>query len=216
MRALLILGLSVSITAAAHAAPGGAPRPERPAPTSTTLPTRDPQAQGPRQEAEEIYALAHEEVAKAKKDLEAGKAKNAEKKFKRALERTERAVALDPRYHEAWNILGYCARKLGDYPRALAAYEKCLAIEPNYVPAREYLGEAYVDRGEPARARAQLAVLERLGAAEEAAELREMIEAYEKAHPAAAPPDSAAAAPKPAAADSASALPDTTAGSSGR
>src|SRR5262245_1290242 len=54
-----------------------------------------------RQEAEESYALAYEEVGKARKDLEDGKAKNAEKKFRRALERCEKAVALDERYHEA-------------------------------------------------------------------------------------------------------------------
>lgn len=137
----------------------------------------------PRQEAEQSYALAYEEVGKAREDLEDGKAKNAEKKFRRALERCEKAVAFDERYHEAWNLLGYTARKTGDYDKAFKAYDRCLAIKPDYAPAREYLGEAWLDKGDAKKARDQLVWLERLGATEELKTLKTRYDAWTAAHP---------------------------------
>lgn len=136
-----------------------------------------------RQEAEQSYALAYEEIGKAKKDLEEGKTKNAEKKFRRALERCEKAVSFDERYHEAWNLLGFTARKTGDYDKAFKAYERCLTIKPDYAPAREYLGEAWLEKGDAVKARAQLLWLERLEAVEEAKTLKSALDAWAAAHP---------------------------------
>ena len=144
-----------------------------------------------RQEAEQSYALAYEEVGKARKDLEDGKAKNAEKKFRRALERCEKAVAYDERYHEAWNLLGYTARKTGDYDKAFKAYDRCLAIKPDYAPAREYLGEAWLDKGDAKKAREQMVWLERLGASEELKTLKTHFDAWMAAHPESAAPPAA-------------------------
>lgn len=146
----------------------------------------------PRQEAEASYALAYEEVGKARKDVEDGKAKNAEKKFRRALERCEKAVALDERYHEAWNLLGYTARKTGDYDKAFKAYERCLAIKPDYAPAREYLGEAWLEKGDAKKAKDQLVWLERLGATVELKTLKTSYDAWVAAHPDAAVPPATA------------------------
>jgi tetratricopeptide (TPR) repeat protein len=154
----------------------------------------------PRQEAEQSYALAYEEVGKAKKDVEKGKAKNAEKHFKRALEQSEKAVSLDDRYHEAWNLVGYTARKTGDYEKAFKAYDRCLAIKPDYAPAREYLGEAWLDKGDAKKAKEQLVWLERLGASVELKTLKASFDAYVAQHPEAAAPASS-----PAPADSSSA-----------
>jgi tetratricopeptide (TPR) repeat protein len=161
----------------------------------------------PRQEAEQSYALAYEEVARARKDIEDGKAKNAEKKFKRALERCEKAVAFDERYHEAWNLLGYTARKTGDYNKAFKAYERCLSIKPDYAPAREYLGEAWLEKGDAKKARDQMVWLERLGATVELKTLKTSYDAWVAAHPEAAVPPATA----PMRADSAS----TTSGTAG-
>jgi len=151
----------------------------------------------PRGEAERHYAAAYEEIAAAKQELAGNKAKNAAKRFRRALESGKAAVALDPRYHEAWNLVGYAARRLGDYEQAFAAYERCLAIKPDYAPAREYLGEAWLEKGDPKKAREQLVLLEAYGAtaSEDAKTLRAAIAAYEAAHPAdAAAADSSAGA----------------------
>lgn len=154
-----------------------------------------------RQQAEQLYAKAYEEVGKAKKDIEDGKAKNADKKFKHALETCEQAVALDERYHEAWNLLGYTARKTGDYDKSFKAYDQCLTIKPDYAPAREYLGEAWLDKGDVKKAHDQLLWLERLAATEELKTLKTRFDAYVAAHPEAALPPAAT----PAQADTATA-----------
>ena len=182
-----VLGLLTLTAAVALASPGDTPAPPSTPPPSTSpsLPSgQAPPATGPRAEAEQTYALAYEEIAKAKKDLEGGKTKNANKKFKRALGRVENAVALDPAYHEAWNLLGYSARKLGDYDKAFKAYEKCLELKPEYAPAREYLGEAWLEKGDPGKAREQLVLLDRFAPeSEEGKQLRASIDTYMTAHP---------------------------------
>ena len=66
--------------------------------------------------------------------------------------------------HEAWNLVGYTARKTGDYDKSFKAYQRCLDIKPDYAPAREYLGEAWLDKGEVKKAHDQLLWLERLAA----------------------------------------------------
>lgn len=160
------------------------PKPERPPSTSSALPPGgQEQVSGARIEAERKYALAYDEIAKAKKDLADGKAKNADKKFRRALERAQDAVALDSTYHEAWNMVGYASRKLGEYDRAFAAYGKCLSIKPDYAPAREYLGEAWLEKNDPSKAREQLAVLETMNPdSDESKALRGAVDAYATAH----------------------------------
>ena len=76
-------------------------------------------------------------------------------------------------------MVGFCARKSGDLKRAFDAYQKCLAIEPEYAEAHEYLGEAYLMSGDLAKAKEQLAWL-RSRKSDEADELGEKVEAYEK------------------------------------
>lgn len=197
--------LAVLVAASAVFAMSSEPRDPPPSPSSGQSSIPGSSGQGgtavtPRQEAEQSYALAYEEVARARKDIEDGRAKNAEKKFRRALERCENAVSLDPRYHEAWNLLGYTARKTGDYDKAFKAYERCLAIKADYAPAREYLGEAWLEKGDAKKARDQMVWLERLGATVELKTLKASYDAYVAAHPDAAAPPAA-----PAGADSASA-----------
>lgn len=150
-----------------------------------------------RQEAERWYGDAYGDVAKATKEAAEGKAKNAEKRFKRALERGERAVGLDTTYYEALNLVGYCARNLHQYDKSLSAYTRCLVLKPDYAAAREYLGELYVEMGDLAKAREQLAWLERLNVEDAASSLQAKIDARTAAHP-----DSSTAAPTPAASDS--------------
>jgi tetratricopeptide (TPR) repeat protein len=177
----VVLLLAVASPAFAAMGGGSSSNPP-PVPSSEIKPT---DKADPRMEAEGLYAEGYEEVAKAKKDIEAGKTKNVSKRFKKALERGEAAVALAPDYHEAWNLVGYSARQLKDYERSIAAYEKCLAIKPDYAAAREYLGEAFVETGDVSKAKIQLAWLEKMDEKTMVESLRAQIDAWEKAHPAA-------------------------------
>jgi tetratricopeptide (TPR) repeat protein len=53
--------------------------------------------------------------------------------------------------------IGFATRKLGDVDAALPLYAKALALNPNYSVARAYLGEAFLTKGEPDKAKAELA-----------------------------------------------------------
>ena len=178
---ILTAAVLVAVLATAAAANmGGSPPPEPSTPQGDIRPT---EAMTPRQQAQQLYGGAYDDIAKAGKDLADGKEKNAQKKFKRALDRSQQAVALDPSYYEAWNLVGYASRKLSDYPRSLEAYDRCLKLKPDYTAAREYLGEAYVELGKIREAREQLAWLQRLAADEQASTLSSRIDAWQKAHP---------------------------------
>jgi tetratricopeptide (TPR) repeat protein len=173
----LLAGLLIAGSAWGNASP-----PTPPPSTPSSLPeSRD--AQSPREEAELSYASAYEEIGKAKKDLEKGKTKSAEKRFRKALDHAERATQLDDTYFEAWNLVGYAARNLADYERSLAAYDRCLKLKFDYAPAREYLGETHLAMGNLKGAREQLGQLERLRATEEHANLKAAIDAWVVKHP---------------------------------
>jgi len=85
------------------------------------------------------------------------------------------AVALNPRYAEAWNGLGYALRNQGRYPDSIKAYDEALRLRPDFPEALEYLGEAYVRVRRLDDARRVLERLKPLDAAR-AKELAELIE----------------------------------------
>jgi tetratricopeptide (TPR) repeat protein len=81
-----------------------------------------------------------------------------------ALAKEERyAEALDvlnllqnPNTPEALNYRGYATRKLGRIDEGIGYYRRSIALDPRYALVREYLGEAYVIKGDTARAKTQL------------------------------------------------------------
>lgn len=195
IRTISAAALALVLAAPALASFGSGPSTPAPTPSATGTPSSDSSKPGvtARQDAERWYHDAYEDIQKGQAERTAKKDKTAEKRFRRALERGEKAVGLDSAYHEAWNLVGYAARKLKEYDRAVAAYERCLKLKPDYAPAREYLGEAYVELGKIDLARQQLAAIDALKAPEEARTLQAAIEAWEKANPAAASAESAGA-----------------------
>jgi len=62
----------------------------------------------------------------------------------------------NPNTAEALNYRGYATRKLGRIDEGIGYYRKSIALDPHYAQVREYLGEAYVIKGDLARAKAQL------------------------------------------------------------
>ena len=64
----------------------------------------------------------------------------------------------DPRF---LTYIGYATRKLGRMDEAMGFYNRALAAKPDYVVARAYLGEAFLERGERAKAAEQLTLIER-------------------------------------------------------
>ncbi len=70
--------------------------------------------------------------------------KEATEQYSNARAKFELAVQLAPSMPEAWNMLGYTRRKLGEYESALQAYDKSLSLKPSFPEAIEYRGEAYL------------------------------------------------------------------------
>ena len=54
------------------------------------------------------------------------------------------------------NLIGFSTRKLGDIDKGIDYYRQALAVDPDYTKARQYLGEAYLLKGDVAKAKEQL------------------------------------------------------------
>jgi tetratricopeptide (TPR) repeat protein len=85
----------------------------------------------------------------------------------------------DPRVE---TMIGFALRKLGRVDEAIGYYLKALASRPEATNTRQYLGEAYLQKGDVARAREQLAeIASRCGiACEDYAALAEEIAKHER------------------------------------
>jgi predicted Zn-dependent protease len=84
----------------------------------------------------------------------------------------------DPRIQ---TMVGFTLRKLGRVDEAFGYYFKAIATRPEATTTRQYLGEAYLQIGDPGRAREQLAeIAKRCGTTcEDYAALAEEIAKYE-------------------------------------
>jgi tetratricopeptide (TPR) repeat protein len=181
----LPLSLALALIATPVFADYGSPPPrtEPPPGAAPGAAQADQAEQTPRQQAERQFSSAYDDVVKAGRDLENGRQENAQKRFRRALDRLQQAVELDSTYHEAWNLIGFTSRKLGDYPRSFAAYRTALRLKPDFALAHEYYGEGLLETGDLAGARRELAALRRCGTPELIAELEGAVAKFEAAHP---------------------------------
>lgn len=81
----------------------------------------------------------------------------------------EKAVALDPQLSTAWLELGILFADQNNFPRAIAAWQKAPAL----AEAHYRLSQAYRRTGEPAKAKAEIEIFERLSKQSAEAEERE-------------------------------------------
>lgn len=63
---------------------------------------------------------------------------------------------------DVYNLLGVTYRKLKDYPTSKLHYDRALQIDPNHLPTLEYQGEWFIETGDMAKARENLARLKQL------------------------------------------------------
>jgi tetratricopeptide (TPR) repeat protein len=82
--------------------------------------------------------------------------------FSQARERFRTVVGADPNMKEAWNLLGYTSRRLGDYEESLSAYSAALKLEPEYPEAIEYRAELFLLTGRLTEAREAYATLQKM------------------------------------------------------
>lgn len=98
-------------------------------------------------------------------------------RYDTALDELAKARAALGPHPDILTYQGFANRKLRHYGRALVYYREALAIDPDHRGANEYLGEMFVEMGDLAAARTQLAKLDAICAfgCEDAEELRRWI-----------------------------------------
>jgi tetratricopeptide (TPR) repeat protein len=87
------------------------------------------------------YALASSDVADGN--------------YSRALPSLRRIVAAQPGHADAWNLIGFASRKIGELDVSWKAYQTALSIAPDHRGAHEYLGEWYLQKDDLAGALGQ-------------------------------------------------------------
>jgi predicted Zn-dependent protease len=93
-------------------------------------------------------------------DYTRAKAMIEAKNYTNALPILKQLVARDPKNADAYTLIGYATRKLGDANGSLQYYNTALSLDPKHIGAHEYIGEAYLMLDRPKEAEQQLARLD--------------------------------------------------------
>ena len=101
--------------------------------------------------------------------------------FKAAIVYLKRSIKDDPDNTDAFNMLGYSNRKLGNNDDAFTYYNKALKLDPEHLGTHEYIGRLYLNLKQPEKAKEHLRILKVLCyfGCEEIKTLSEAIEEYE-------------------------------------
>lgn len=86
----------------------------------------------------------------------------SDKHYQRAFDLLTQQVRISPDDADGWNLLGFSARKIGDFDTAKSAYSTALSLDPNHTRAMEYMGEMYLSLNQLAEAERLLNALNRL------------------------------------------------------
>ena len=71
-------------------------------------------------------------------------------------------IAQGTTHADIYSLLGFALRNAGDIAEAKIYYAKALDFDPEHKGAHEYLGELYLKINDMAKAKEQLAILEKL------------------------------------------------------
>lgn len=98
--------------------------------------------------------------------------------FAAALPKLVNLTKMDAQNADAWNLLGFTYRKLGQLDDSDKAYLTVLSINPDHLGALEYQGELFITTGKIDLAKANLAKLKALcGTCEQADDLEKALQA---------------------------------------
>lgn len=82
--------------------------------------------------------------------------------FQTAVAKLQMYVDATPHDADGYNLLGYSYREMGFFDLSKQSYDRALQLDPGHLGVHEYLGELYLKTNEPAKAQAELAILEGL------------------------------------------------------
>jgi Flp pilus assembly protein TadD len=133
---------------------------------------------GPAAYAAETETLPHANAENA--DYSAGRKAVERKDWAAAVASFRKVVAAEPHNADGYNMLGFSLRWMGRMDEAFAAYDRALKLDPNHRGALEYSGVAYLKADQPAKAKENLARLEKIAGrnAEEYRDLARAIDDY--------------------------------------
>ena len=111
-----------------------------------------------------------------------GKEQAYDGKYKAAIVYLEKSIENDPKNADAFNMLGYSNRKLGNNEEAFKYYNKALKLDPRHKGTHEYIGRLYLNLSQPEKAKMHLDELDSicLFGCDEYTTLKKAIEDYEK------------------------------------
>lgn len=102
------------------------------------------------------------------------------KRYRVAIPILQDVIRAEPKNANAYNLLAYSERKLGDLDKAFGHYRIALTLDPEHRGAHEYLGELYLTRGDLGSAETMRERLSQLcrGECEELEDLDKAIAAF--------------------------------------
>lgn len=117
-------------------------------------------------------------------DFDSGKAAADSGDYAVAIVSLDKAVEADSNNADAYNLLGFSHRKLGNVEMAFENYNQALAINSKHRGANEYIGELYLELDQLDKAEEHL---DRLGrscffACGEYKDLKEEVDEYKASH----------------------------------
>ncbi|MEM7257679.1 MAG: tetratricopeptide repeat protein [Pseudomonadota bacterium] len=100
-------------------------------------------------------------------------------RYPKAIKELRKALRKDDQNADAWNLLGFASRKMGELDTSADAYSKALALDPDHKGALEYQGELFITLGNIDKAKANLLKLQALcpSGCEELSDLEEVLAA---------------------------------------
>jgi cytochrome c-type biogenesis protein CcmH/NrfG len=96
------------------------------------------------------------------KEMQTARAQIAKKDWTAAVATLELFTKVNAKSADGFNLLGYSYRNLKRYDESLVAYKQALMLDPKHRGAHEYIGMAYIQMGQPAKAREHLALLDKI------------------------------------------------------
>ncbi len=113
------------------------------------------------------------------REMQTARAQIAKKDWPAAVATLEPYTKANAKSADGFNLLGYSYRNLKRYDESLVAYKQALTLDPKHKGAHEYIGIAYIQMGQPAKAREHLAALDKICtfSCEEYRDLKKALEA---------------------------------------
>ena len=112
-------------------------------------------------------------MQEAKAEIDAGK-------FDSSRSMLEEILRFEPENADAYNLLAYSLRNLGEFEPAMENYEKALKIDPKHANALEYQGELFLKMGKKAEAEKNLVLISEIcpGGCDAKTELQAALERF--------------------------------------